>query len=162
MIKRQLCPNSRSSILKYVTSNPSSTPSTVPVNITNAMSASTFQKDKHVVTQGSVQSNFVSHSASTVVPDPVAISSKAAFQSDTPSVDVSCLNTQCSTSIAPLKEETSCDVTSVKALFNLLDSGLIRASRQKCSQVLGKTESQASITDWLEKSCNNILTAAMQ
>ena len=52
------------------------------------MPASTFKKGKHVVTQGSVQSNSVSHSASTVVPDPVAIASKhtshstQAFQSE--------------------------------------------------------------------------------
>ena len=43
-------------------------------------------------------------------------------------------------------------------MFNLLDSGLIRASKQKCRQVPGKAASQASITDWLEKSCNDTLT----
>jgi hypothetical protein len=39
-----------------------------------------------------------------------------AFQSEVSS----CMNTQCSTSI--LKDETSHDITSVKTLFNLLDS----------------------------------------
>ena len=90
MTKRQVCSNSGSSILEYVTSNSFSTPSIVPVTITNTMPVSTFKKGKrgHSRVQRVVQSNSVSHSASTVVPDPVAISSKhtshstQAFQSE--------------------------------------------------------------------------------
>lgn len=72
-------------------------------------------------------------------------------------MDLSCMDTQSSTSIASLKDATSHDVTSVKALFNLLDSGLITASKQKGRHVLGKAASQASITDWLDKLCSDTL-----
>ena len=187
--KRQACFNPGSIIRTYVTSMPSSALSVVSIANANAnLLGSKLKKgitSEDVVTQGSIKSNSVSHSASTctVLPDPVAISSEhgyriesqvssvmvtdhssehtrhdtGAFQSEVSSVDLSCMDTQFSTSIASPKDETSKDVTSVKALFNLLDSGLITASKQKRRHVLGKAASQASITDWLDKSCNDTL-----
>ena len=99
----------------------------------------------HVVLPDSVaissEHGIESQVSSVVVPDHSSehtCHDTGAFQSEVSSVDLSCMDTQSSTSIASLKDETSHDVTSVKALFNLLDSGLIIASKQKGGTCLAR------------------------